>query len=62
MLTLFNGIYMVNRKSQGFFSDILKIVDMLTLFISDSLLKERAAVFPRWGKITALAEKLVRIL
>ena len=35
---------------------------MLTLFISDSLLKERAAVFPGWGKITAPAEKLVRIL
>lgn len=35
---------------------------MLTFLFLDSLLKERAAVFPRWGKITAPAEKLVRIL
>ena len=33
MLTLFNEIYMSDRKSQGIFSGILKMVDMLTLFI-----------------------------
>lgn len=33
MLTLFNGIYTVNRESQGFFLIYKKIVDMLTLFV-----------------------------
>lgn len=36
---------------------------MLTLFVFLCLLlKERLALFPGWGKITASAEKLVRIL
>lgn len=46
MLTLFNEIYMSDRKSQGIFSGILKMVDMLTLFIICSLLKDQDAVFP----------------
>lgn len=62
MLTLFNGIYTVNRESQGFFLIYKKIVDMLTLFVFVLAVERAACRISRMGKITALAEKLVRIL
>lgn len=46
MLTLFNGIYMSDRKSQGIFSGILKMVDMLTLFIVSNSYIFQAALQP----------------